>query len=68
MPGPIETYEQALEYLFGRINYERLHSQDQVVLGRLKAIETRLKAIEARLKSASGPQGTPAGHERPGQA
>ncbi|HVV99056.1 MAG TPA: folylpolyglutamate synthase/dihydrofolate synthase family protein [Planctomycetaceae bacterium] len=28
MPGLIETYEQALEYLFGRINYERLHSQE----------------------------------------
>ncbi len=25
MNGSIETYEQAIEYLYGRINYERLH-------------------------------------------
>ena len=26
MHGAIETYEQAVEFLFGRINYERLNS------------------------------------------
>ncbi len=28
MPRTVETYEQAIEFLFGRINYERLHSSD----------------------------------------
>lgn len=27
MDTPIETYEQALQFLYGRINYERLHSE-----------------------------------------
>jgi dihydrofolate synthase/folylpolyglutamate synthase len=27
MDSPLETYEQALQFLFGRINYERLHSE-----------------------------------------
>src|SRR4051794_17976082 len=27
MESPFETYEQALQFLFGRINYERLHCE-----------------------------------------
>lgn len=27
MDSPLETYEQALQFLFGRINYERLHGE-----------------------------------------
>ena len=27
MESPCETYEQALQFLFGRINYERLHGE-----------------------------------------
>src|SRR5262245_27505969 len=42
MPREMETYEQAVEYLYGRINYERVHSADYTAgdfkLGRMQTL------------------------------
>jgi dihydrofolate synthase / folylpolyglutamate synthase len=46
MPAEIENYEQAVEYLFGRINYERLaasqYSAEDLKLDRMRGLLGRL--------------------------
>lgn len=50
MARPLETYEQALEYLYGRINYERVHSADYT------ASDFKLNRMQTLLSLLGNPQ------------
>lgn len=50
MSRTIETYEQAIEYLFGRINYERVHAAD------FSARDFKLDRMRLLLDAIGNPQ------------